>query len=64
MRTVTHRRVVVTGMGGVSNLGPTAITTWSAMKSGRSGISPLRFAGGHGGVASYPELAAKVRAAQ
>ena len=42
MRTVTHRRVVVTGMGGVSNLGPTAVTTWSAMKSGRSGISPLR----------------------
>jgi hypothetical protein len=30
----------------------------------KAGISPLRFAGGHGGVASYPELAAKVRAAQ
>ena len=29
-----------------------------------AGISPLRFAGGHGGVASYPELAAKVRAVQ
>ena len=30
----------------------------------KTGISPLRFAGGHGGVASYPELAAKVRASQ
>ena len=30
----------------------------------KAGISPLRFAGVHGGVASYPELAAKVRAAQ
>jgi len=30
----------------------------------KAGISPLRFAGGHGGVASYPELAAKLRAAQ
>ena len=42
MRTVTHRRVVVTGMGGVSNLGPSAVSTWAAMKEGRSGISPLR----------------------
>ena len=30
----------------------------------KAGIAPLRFAGGHGGVASYPELAAEVRAAQ
>lgn len=30
----------------------------------KAGIAPLRFAGGHGGVASYPDLAAKARAAQ
>jgi 3-oxoacyl-[acyl-carrier-protein] synthase II len=42
MRTVTLRRVVVTGMGAVSNLGTTAPATWAAMKEGRSGISPLR----------------------
>ncbi|MEY3142340.1 MAG: 3-oxoacyl-[acyl-carrier-protein] synthase 2 [Planctomycetota bacterium] len=42
MRTVTLRRVVVTGIGAVSNLGPSAAATWAAMKEGRSGISPLR----------------------
>ena len=42
MRTVTHRRVVVTGIGAVSNLGCSAAKTWEAMKAGRSGISPLR----------------------
>ena len=30
----------------------------------KAGIKPERFAGGHGGVASYPEFAAKVRAAK
>ena len=42
MRTITHRRVVVTGMGGISNLGRTGVATWAAMKEGRSGISPLQ----------------------
>ena len=42
MRTVTLRRVVVTGIGAVSNLGPSSAATWAAMKEGRSGISPLR----------------------
>ena len=42
MRTVTHRRVVVTGIGCVSNIGNSGPATWAAMKAGRSGISPLR----------------------
>lgn len=42
MRTITLRRVVVTGIGAVSNLGTTAKATWEGMKTGRSGISPLR----------------------
>jgi 3-oxoacyl-[acyl-carrier-protein] synthase II len=42
MRTVTLRRVVVTGIGAVSNLGTSVSSTWAAMKEGRSGISPLR----------------------
>lgn len=42
MRTFTCRRVVVTGMGCVSNLGKSATATWAAMKDGRSGVTPLR----------------------
>jgi 3-oxoacyl-[acyl-carrier-protein] synthase II len=42
MKTITLRRVVVTGIGAISNLGPTATATWAAMKAGKSGISPLR----------------------
>ncbi len=42
MRTITLRRVVVTGMGGVSNLAQSGMGTWAAMKEGRSGISPLQ----------------------
>ncbi|MFM7134064.1 MAG: beta-ketoacyl-ACP synthase II [Planctomycetota bacterium] len=42
MRTIQLRRVVVTGMGAVSNLGQTAVETWKAMKEGRSGITPLQ----------------------
>jgi len=42
MKTVTYRRVVVTGIGAVSNLGCSAAKTWEAMKAGRSGITPLR----------------------
>ena len=35
------RRVVITGMGCVSALGVTAQQTWSGMRDGRSGITPL-----------------------
>ena len=42
MKTVTFRRVVVTGIGAVSNLGCSATKTWESMKAGRSGITPLR----------------------
>ncbi len=35
------RRVVITGIGCVSALGPTARGTWAGMKEGRSGIGPL-----------------------
>ena len=37
-----HRRVVITGMGAVTNLGMDASTTWDGMVSGRSGISRIR----------------------
>lgn len=42
MRTITLRRVVVTGLGAVSNLGHSAAATWAAMKAGKSGISPIK----------------------
>lgn len=35
------RRIVITGIGAVTNLGTNASTTWAAMREGRSGISPL-----------------------
>ncbi len=35
------RRVVITGMGALTNLAHTAGGTWEAMREGRSGISPL-----------------------
>lgn len=34
-------RVVITGMGAVTNLGTNAATTWSGMREGRSGISRI-----------------------
>lgn len=34
-------RVVITGMGAVTNLGLNARDTWHAMREGRSGISPI-----------------------
>lgn len=34
-------RVVVTGVGAVTNLGPDAASTWAAMREGRSGISRI-----------------------
>lgn len=36
------RRVVITGMGAVTPLGPDAAGTWSAMRDGRSAIGPIR----------------------
>jgi 3-oxoacyl-[acyl-carrier-protein] synthase II len=42
MRTITLRRVVVTGLGAVSNLGHSAAAMWTAMKAGKSGISPIK----------------------
>jgi 3-oxoacyl-[acyl-carrier-protein] synthase II len=35
------RRIVVTGMGMVSPLGPDAESTWSALQEGRSGVGPI-----------------------
>ncbi|MEM7629333.1 MAG: beta-ketoacyl-ACP synthase II [Planctomycetota bacterium] len=35
------RRVVVTGFGGLTNLGHTAPATWEGMREGRSGIGPI-----------------------
>lgn len=36
-----YRRVVVTGMGAVTPLGPDVETTWAAMVAGRSGVGPI-----------------------
>lgn len=36
-----NRRVVITGLGGVTNLGTTAPATWAGMREGRSGISRI-----------------------
>lgn len=38
---VTARKVVVTGLGMVTPLGPTRDVTWQGLVEGRSGISPL-----------------------
>lgn len=36
-----HRRIVITGMGAVTNLGHSADATWAGMREGRSGISAI-----------------------
>jgi len=36
-----NRRVVITGVGAVTNLGHDAPSTWSAMREGRSGVSTV-----------------------
>ena len=36
-----HRRVVVTGLGAISNLGHDVPSTWSGLLEGRSGIGPI-----------------------
>ncbi|MBL0921453.1 MAG: beta-ketoacyl-ACP synthase II [Phycisphaerales bacterium] len=41
-RATDQRRVVITGMGAVTNIGLDATATWDAMVSGRSGISTIR----------------------
>jgi 3-oxoacyl-[acyl-carrier-protein] synthase II len=42
MRTLQLRRVVVTGLGAVSDIGHTAKAMWESMKAGRSGVSPIQ----------------------
>lgn len=37
----SHRRVVITGVGAVTNLGPNAPATWESMREGRCGLSRL-----------------------
>ncbi len=34
-------RIVITGMGAITNLGHNAASTWAGMREGRSGISPI-----------------------
>ena len=41
MKTITFRRVVVTGLGAVTDLGTDAPSTWEGMLSGRSGVVPI-----------------------
>ena len=41
MRTLTLRRVVVTGLGAVTDCGHSAPATWDSMIHGRSGIGPV-----------------------
>lgn len=41
MRTLRHRRVVVTGLGCVSPVGNDVLSTWNAITSGKSGIANI-----------------------
>ncbi|HEV8229713.1 MAG TPA: beta-ketoacyl-ACP synthase II [Candidatus Limnocylindria bacterium] len=41
MRNGERRRVVVTGLGMITPLGPSVATTWEAILAGRSGIGPI-----------------------
>ncbi len=41
MKTITLRRVVVTGLGAVTDLGTDAPSTWEGMVAGRSGVGPI-----------------------
>jgi len=43
MRTIQLRRVVVTGLGAVTDIGHDVSATWEAMVAGRSGIGPISF---------------------
>ncbi len=42
MRTIELRRVAVTGMGAITDLGHSVADTWRGMLAGRSGIAPLK----------------------
>ena len=56
-----HRRVVITGMGGICALGSDSDTIWSSMKEGRDGCRPLSIitrdlkVGIGCGIVDYPE---------
>ncbi|MBC7280236.1 beta-ketoacyl-[acyl-carrier-protein] synthase family protein [Hoeflea sp.] len=56
-----HRRVVITGIGGICALGSDADTIWSSMKEGRDGCRPLSIVtrdlkiGVGCGIVGYPE---------
>ncbi|MBU4531817.1 MAG: beta-ketoacyl-[acyl-carrier-protein] synthase family protein [Hoeflea sp.] len=56
-----HRRVVITGIGGICALGSNADTIWSSMKEGRDGCRPLSIItrdlkiGVGCGIVDYPE---------
>lgn len=39
---MTERRVVITGMGGVTPLGNDWASTWEGLKAGKSGIAPIQ----------------------
>ncbi|MBQ72047.1 MAG: beta-ketoacyl-[acyl-carrier-protein] synthase II [Planctomycetaceae bacterium] len=41
MRTITLRRVAVTGLGAITDLGHDVASTWEGMMSARSGIGPI-----------------------
>ncbi|HIA71424.1 MAG TPA: hypothetical protein EYO01_01775, partial [Phycisphaerales bacterium] len=41
MSLFSQRRVVITGLGAISNLGHDVASTWSGLLEGRSGIGPI-----------------------
>ena len=41
MANANQRRVVITGLGAISNLGHDVSSTWEGLKEGRSGIGPI-----------------------
>ncbi len=41
MSTFHQRRVVITGLGAISNLGHNVASTWDGLREGRSGIGPI-----------------------
>lgn len=41
MKQITCRRVVVTGLGVVTNVGADVATLWSSLRAGKSGIGPI-----------------------
>ena len=41
MASNSQRRVVITGLGAISNLGHDVNSTWSGLLEGRSGVGPI-----------------------